>query len=68
MHRYPSDFFSFSLQISCWFPRFSCWIGELQAMFLLPHFKGNSWCLMIPDLEGKKGVAPSSKILERNQI
>jgi hypothetical protein len=32
--------------------------GELQTMFLLPHFKGNSWCLMVPAMEGKKGVVP----------
>jgi len=33
-------------------------IGELQAMFLLIHFKGNSWCLMVPAMKGKKGVGP----------
>jgi len=31
---------------------------ELQNMFLLTHFKGNSWCLMVPAMEGKKGVVP----------
>jgi hypothetical protein len=52
-------FLSFYLQFPIWFPGFSCWIGELQTMFLLPHFKGNSWCLMVPTMEGKKGVVPS---------
>jgi len=33
-------------------------IGELQTTFLLIHFKGNSWCLMVPAMEGKKGVVP----------
>jgi hypothetical protein len=33
-------------------------IGELETMFLLIHFKGNSWCLMVPAMEGKKGVVP----------
>jgi hypothetical protein len=33
-------------------------IGELQTMFLLIHFKGNSWCLMVPAMEGKKGAVP----------
>jgi hypothetical protein len=27
-------------------------------MFLLPHFKGNSWYLMVPAMKGKKGVVP----------
>jgi hypothetical protein len=34
-------------------------IGELQTMFLLIHFKGNSWCCMDPAMEGKKGAVPS---------
>jgi len=33
-------------------------IGELETTFLLIHFKGNSWCLMVPAMEGKKGVVP----------
>jgi hypothetical protein len=33
-------------------------IGELQTTFLLIHFKGNSWCLMVPAMEGKKGAVP----------
>jgi hypothetical protein len=33
-------------------------IGGLQTTFLLTHFKGNSWCLMVPAMEGKKGVVP----------
>jgi hypothetical protein len=37
----------------------------LQTMFFLRHFKGNSWCLMVPAMEGRKGAAPSSN-LERN--
>jgi hypothetical protein len=28
-------------------------IGELQTTFLLIHFKGNSWCLMVSAMEGK---------------
>ena len=51
-------YLSFYLQFPVWFPCFSCWIRELQTMFLLPHFKGNSRCLMVPTMEGKKGVIP----------
>jgi hypothetical protein len=27
-------------------------------MFLLPHFKGSSWCFIVTAMEGKKGVVP----------
>ena len=39
-------FLSFYMQCPVWFPCFSCWIGELQTTFLLPHSKetaGASW-------------------------
>jgi hypothetical protein len=32
----------------------------VDHVFFLPQFKGNSWCLMVPAMEGQKGVAPSS--------
>ena len=58
--------FFFSLQIPIVFLYHHTWFLELQTMFLLPQLKGNSWCLMVLAMEGKKGVAPSSKLLERN--
>jgi hypothetical protein len=58
-------FLSFYLQFPVWFPCFSHLNVELHTMFLLPHFKGSSWCFMVLAMEGKKGVAPSFN-LERN--
>jgi cytochrome c oxidase subunit IV len=48
LHSYPD--FSFLLSaISC-----------LVSMFLLPHFKRSSWCLMVLAMEGNKGAVPPS--------
>ena len=54
----PVFFFPFYLQFPIWFPCFSRLNGELQTTFLLPHFKGSSWCFMVTAMEGKKGVVP----------
>jgi len=62
----PSAILSFSLHnYSRWFPWFSRLIFELQIMFFfLPQYKGNSWCLTVPAMEGQKAVTPSSNYLK----
>jgi hypothetical protein len=52
----------FSAQLT----RLSSFFLFANHVFFLPHFKGNNWCLMVPAMEGQKGVAPSSN-LERNR-